>query len=110
MDDAPLPSIVRAVTRGRGRRGHKDPAGWIGVRAQLLTYLAVGKPLVWLEGVRELPADKRTRMIAEACDAVLRGGLPSHEADAACAETWQRWCRLSDVAACERVRQMTDVR
>jgi hypothetical protein len=47
-------------------------------------------------------------MMAEACDAVLRNGLPSHEADVVCVETWQRWCRLSDVAACERVRQMRE--
>jgi hypothetical protein len=44
-------------------------------------------------------------MLGEACDAVLRGGLPSHEADAVCTETWQRWCGLRDVAACERLRQ-----
>jgi hypothetical protein len=106
MDDIPIPSIVRALTLGRGRRGHKDPAAWVHLRAQLLTYLADGKPLVWLAGVRELPTDRRRRMIAEACDAVLRSGLPSHEADRVCSETWQRWCRLRDVAACERVRRM----
>jgi hypothetical protein len=50
---------------------------------------------------------QRTRLIAEACDAVLHSRLPSHEADVACREVWRRWCSYRMPAACERVRQMT---
>ena len=106
MDEAPLPAILDAVAAGRGRRGWKDPVAWSRLRAQLLTSLFAGHPLIWLAGVRELRSDERVRLISEACDAVLRGGRPSAEADAVCRETWQRWCRLSDRAACERVRRM----
>jgi hypothetical protein len=106
METDPIPSIVAAIARGRGRRGWKDPAAWIRLHAQLLTFLSLGQPLVWLDGMRERSAEEQTRLIGEACDAVLRGDLPSHEADAACAETWRRWCGLRDVAACKRVRRM----
>jgi hypothetical protein len=107
METDPLPSIVAAIARGRGRRGWKDPAAWIRFRAQLLSALALGHPLVWLKGVRDLPADEVTRLTGEACDAVLRGGGGSPEADAACADTWRRWCRYSHPVACARVRRLT---
>jgi hypothetical protein len=110
MADDPIPSILAAVYQVRDRRGWKDPEGWTRPRAQLLAFLYLGQPLVWLEGVRELPVDQRTRLIGEACDAVLRSGRSSHEADVVCRELWRRWCRLRDGEACERVRRMTDVR
>jgi hypothetical protein len=50
METDPLPSIVAAIARGRGRRGWKDPAAWVRFRAQLLSALALGHPLVWLKG------------------------------------------------------------
>jgi hypothetical protein len=105
METDPLPSIVAAIAQGRGRRGWKDPAAWVRFRAQLLSALALGEPLIWLDGVREVSADEITRLTGEACDAVLRGGGESPEADAACAATWRRWCGLRDVAACKRVRR-----
>jgi hypothetical protein len=107
METDPIPSIVAAIARGRGRRGWKDPAVWIRFRAQLLSALALGHPLVWLDGVRELPADEVTRLTGEACDAVLRGGGDSPEADVVCAPTWRRWCRYSHGAACARMRRLT---
>jgi hypothetical protein len=107
METDPLPSIVAAIARGRGRRGWKDPAAWVRFRAQLLSALALGHPLVWLEGMREFPADEVTRLTGEAGDAVLRGGVDSAEADAACAATWRRRCRYHHPAACERVRLAT---
>jgi hypothetical protein len=55
METDPLPSIVAAIARGRGRRGRKDPATWVRVRAQLLSALALGHPLVWLEGCGTYP-------------------------------------------------------
>jgi hypothetical protein len=105
METDPIPSIRVAIARGRGRRGWKDPAAWVRFRAQLLSALALGHPLVWLEEVRELPAGEITRLTGEACDAVLRGGGESSEADAACADTWRRWCRYHHPAACARVRR-----
>jgi hypothetical protein len=108
MDEPPIPSIQVAVARGRGRRGWKDPVGWIHRRAQILSSLANGHPLVWLDGIREMSADELTRLIGESCDAVLRGGEPSPEADAVCAATWGRWCGLGDIAACERLRRWHD--
>jgi hypothetical protein len=59
-DCEPIGSIHVAIHRGRGRRGWKDPAHWTRLRAQLLTFLALGEPLVWLERVRVLaPAASR---------------------------------------------------
>jgi hypothetical protein len=107
METDPLPAIVAAIARGRGRRGWKDPATWVRFRAQLLSALALGHPLVWLAGMPDLPADEVTRLTGEACDAVLRGGSDSPEADAACADTWRRWCRYQHPAACARVRRLT---
>lgn len=42
MDDTPLASIALAVALGRGRRGANYPAGWIRLRALLLTAPALG--------------------------------------------------------------------
>ena len=99
MEEPPIPSIMRAMTLGRGRRGHNDPGAWIRLRAQVLSFLALGQPLVWLDGVRTMTDAQRTRLIAEAGDAVLQSRLPSLEADAACEEVWQCWSSYCMMAA-----------
>jgi hypothetical protein len=105
MDPTPLPSISAAVAYGRGRRGWKDPRTWIRHRAQLLTalYAGIGRDQI----VADLGVDPRDldRLIAESCDAVLRGRVESCEADAVCAETWKRWCGPGNPEACRRLQQ-----
>ena len=105
MDQKPLSSIATAIASGRGRRGWKDPSPWIRHRAQLLTALYDGISRAQL--VTDLGVDSKDleRLIAESCDAVLRGGVDSPEADAVCAETWRRWCGPGNPEACRRLRQ-----
>ena len=90
MDHTPHPSIVAAIAYGRGRRGWKDPAPWIRFRAQLLAALYDGISRTHL--ARDLGVDSQSleQLIAESCDAVLRGGMESPEADIARAETCRR--------------------
>ena len=90
MDHTPLPSISAAIAYGRGRRGWKDPAPWIRYRAQLLTALAQGLTRAKLAKTLGVDSQSLERLIAESCDAVLRGGMESPEADVACAQTWRR--------------------
>ena len=110
MDHTPLPSIAAAVAYGRGRRGWKDPAPWIRYRAQLLTALAEGTSRAHLARDLAVVPQDLERLIAEACDAVLRGGLESPEADVACAQTWRRWCGPGNPEACRRLRQQVTER
>ena len=104
MDGRPLPSIATAVAYGRGRRGWKDPKAWIRHRAQLLTALYTGVCRAQL--VTELHGHSQNleRLIAESCDAVLRGRMESLEADVVCTEIWKRWCGPGNPEACRRLR------
>jgi hypothetical protein len=104
MDAKPIPSIAAAIAYGRGRRGWKDPAPWIRYRAQLLTALYEGISRAQLAADLALAPQNLERLIAEACDAVLRGRVESPEADVACAETWRRWCGPGNPEACRRGR------
>jgi hypothetical protein len=104
-DREPIVSIHVAIHRGRGRRGWKDPARWTRLRAQLLSALSRDESVRLLDGLHDVSDAERTRLINESCDAVLRGGGESPEADAVCARSRRSWCRYSHVAACERVRR-----
>ena len=105
MDHTPLPSIAAAIAYGRGRRGWKDPAPWIRYRAQLLTALYEGISQAQLASTLGVDRQSLELLIAESCDAVLRGGMESPEADVACAATWRRWCGPGNPEACRRLRQ-----
>ena len=105
MDATPIPSIATAVAYGRGRRGWKDPKSWIRHRAQLLTALHAGIRRDQIVADLSVDPQDLNRLIAESCDAVLRGRVESREADAVCAETWKRWCGPGNPEACRRLRE-----
>jgi hypothetical protein len=72
----------------------------------MLTALYQSLPRARLATDLDLRPQQVTRLIAEACDAVLRGGGESVAADGVCAATWQGWCRGRDIDACERRHQL----
>jgi hypothetical protein len=118
MEIAPLPSILEAVERGRGRRGNRGmrvPEAWVAadrgvragawswMRAVVLTLLGEG----WSYQVvaDELAVSRRRvgQLCSEACDAVLRTPASSPEAEGACARIWRSWCdRSGEVEVCAR--------
>lgn len=103
MEDALNPGLVAAIAAGRGERGRTIPEAWIRHRACILTAAQSGLTRARLGGAVGLSEYQATKMLAEGCDAVLRGGLPSPEADRACAERWRLACARGDAAACTRL-------
>ena len=103
MDDNPNPSILAAVEAGRGHRGGTKPEAWVRHRARLLTLALSGLTRVRLGGILGVSGGHAATLTAEACDAVLRGGRRSTEAEAACRDLWRRWCDRGDDLACDRV-------
>lgn len=102
MDDDPIPSILAAVAAGGGRRP-VSPA-WTRQCAQVLSALYEGLTGGRAAQVLALDGPQLRRLVLAACDAVLRGGAASSEADEVCAEAFRRWCDVGDLAACERLR------
>jgi hypothetical protein len=105
MDAEPLPSILAAIEAGRGQRGRGSRQEWSYYRARILTAAQAGLTGVRLAGGFGISRRRASLLLAEACDAVLRGGAASAEADAVCADNWQRWCQRGDAVACVRLRR-----
>lgn len=105
MDDEPLPSIVAAIAAGRGERGTQgtSPEAWVRRRARILSAAQAGLVRARLGGAVGLSEYQTSKLLAQGCDAVLRGGVPSPEADRACAERWRLACRHGDADACTRL-------
>ena len=110
MDHPIEPSIFASIDQGRGQRGQrgqrggKDPQAWSRHRAQLLTAASQGLETRQIAGAFGISKVQVRTLVAEACDAVLRGGAASAAADAVCTERWRNWCELGDTEACGRVR------
>jgi hypothetical protein len=104
MDD-PSPALLAAIEAGRGQRSPQAPQAWSRHRARVLTAVQQGIGRVRIAGQFGVGVGQLRVLIAEACDAVLRGGAASDEADAVCAAQWQRWCDGGDGVACERVQR-----
>jgi hypothetical protein len=105
MDAEPIPSVLTAIEAGRGRRGWGSRQEWSRYRARILSAVHTGLPLVRVAGALGVSAQHLGLLVAEACDAVLRGGAASGEAEAVCGARWQRWCAHGDDAACVRLRR-----
>ncbi len=101
----PIDSILRAVEQGRGPRGRRRAAAWSRYRALVLSYAYSGLLQVRIGGLLGISATHLSTLIGEACDAVLRGGAASAEADVVCINRWQGWCLGGDSVACERVQR-----
>jgi hypothetical protein len=108
MKDEPNPAILAAVEAGRGEQGGTTPAAWVRLRARVLTAAQAGLTRARLGGELGLSEYQATKLLAEGCDAVMRGEQACPEADRACAERWRRACHRGDQAACARGRQMAE--
>jgi hypothetical protein len=102
MAREPLASIVAAIAHGRGSRGEDTIPEWTLHRALVLSSLWRGLTRARIGGQLGISAQQVTLLTAEACEAVLRGGAASPEAEAVCARRWQRWCDRGDRTACDR--------
>jgi hypothetical protein len=111
-DSADLPeppgyaALVNAIDAGRTGRGRASGA-WSPLRAFVLGFAAQGLLRVRIAGLLGISTQRITQLREEGCEAVLRGGLASPEADIACTAQWQRWCQRGDAAACARAQGMT---
>jgi hypothetical protein len=120
MDDTVNPSILAAIERGRAGRGRSvglrsvldasaprtGAAAWARVRALVLTWVGEGYPRAVIGDELGVGTERVGQLRSEGCDAVLRGGGDSAEADVACAVVWQWWCeQRADQVACERLRR-----
>ena len=100
-------ALVKAIEAGRAGRGHPG-GGWAETRALVLGYMAQGMVRARIGGILGRSTPRITQLREEGCEAVLRGGEASPEADAACGELWRRWCKeRADAAACGRVERIT---
>jgi hypothetical protein len=108
-NEAPLPpadaAILEAIERGRAGRGGRTGQAWSNLRALVLAYAAQGMLRARIGGMLGISTQRVTQLREEGCDAVLRGGMPSPRADAACADRWRRWCAGGDAEACARVER-----
>ena len=89
MDQPIEPSILDAIEQGRGQRGRRAPQTWSRHRAQLLTAAHQGMARVRIAGVFGLSQKQVSRLVSDACDAVVRGGAVSAAADTVCAARWR---------------------
>lgn len=103
MDTEPLPSILAAIEQGRGNRSGPKAKGWSRYRAQVLSHLASGLAHGRIAGTFGVSVQQLRLLLAEGCDAVVRGGAVSADADAVCAGKWRDWCARGDAAACARL-------
>jgi hypothetical protein len=120
MDDTVNQSILAAIEQGRAGRGRSvglrsvldasaprtGAATWTRVRALVLTWLGEGYSRAVVGEELGVGTERVGQLQAEGCDAVLRGGASSADADRACAPVWQWWCeQRTDQVACERLRR-----
>jgi hypothetical protein len=105
MEYEPAPALLAAIAAGRGQRSPQAPQAWSRHRARVLTAAQQGIGRVRIAGEFGVGVGHLRALIAEACDAVLRGGAASEEADAVCADQWQRWCDGGDDVACVRLQR-----
>ncbi len=105
MDIEPSPALLAAVEAGRGQRGRGSRQEWSRYRARILSAVQAGLPLVRVAGALGVSAQQLSLLLAEACDAILRGGAASDEAEAVCGAKWQRWCGHGDDVACVRLQR-----
>jgi hypothetical protein len=84
MDDDPSPALLAAVEAGRGLRSPHAPQAWSRHRARVLTAMQQGDMRVRIAGALGVSTQQLGLLMAEACDAVLRGGAASEEAEAVC--------------------------
>jgi hypothetical protein len=110
--EAPLPpayeTLRAAIERGRAGRGGRAGPAWSRLRALVLAYAAQGMLRARIGGILGVSTQRVTQLREEGCDAVLRGGSESPQAEAACADRWRRWCAAGDAAACARLRRMAE--
>lgn len=106
METDSSPSIIAAIAAGRGKRNPSAAEAWVLHRARVLTAIQSGFTLGRIGGNLGLSASHLQTLVAEACDAVLRGGLASEEAEAVCLGRWRSWCNRGDTAVCDRLRKM----
>lgn len=104
MDDDPSPALLAAVEAGRGQRGRLAPEDWVVHRARVLALVARGLTYARVGGALGLSATRVRELVAEACEAILRGGGSGVEA-VVCRETWRRWCQQGDTDACQHQPQ-----
>jgi hypothetical protein len=101
-------SLFEAVEQGRHGRGRHGATEWSRVRALVLQELGRGLTRARVGGMLGLSSQRVTQLREEGCEAALRGGAPSVEAEHACVQTWERWClSRGDEAACQRIRRAT---
>ena len=104
MKDDIKPSLFTAVEEGRHGRGRNGAEEWSRIRALVLGEFARGLTRARIGGTIGLSSQRVTQLREEGCEAVLRGGVASHEADRACIAVWSRWCQSrGDREACQRL-------
>jgi hypothetical protein len=75
----------------------------------MLTLAARGLPLSRIGGELGMSLSEVNRLVAEGCEAVLRGGLASPDAERVCGRRWRGWCRRrGDTDACTRLLRPAD--
>jgi hypothetical protein len=100
-------ALLEAVERGRAGRIESRAREWAHVRALVLALTFQGLSRVRIGGSLSLSTQRITQLREEACEAVLRGGAESLEADTVCAATWTRWCEVhGDADAFQRVQSI----
>ncbi len=118
MDVEPLPGVLAAIERGRGRRGSRGPrlpedwvpadlnqhsGGWSWLRAIVLTMRSEGWSYQVIAEALGISRARVGQLASEACDAVVRTPATSPEAEAACQGIWRWWCnQRGDEAVCAR--------
>jgi hypothetical protein len=103
-------SLIEAVEQGRHGRGRNGTEEWSRVRALVLQELGRGLTRARVGGMLGLSSQRVTQLREEGCEAVLRGGADSHDAEQACASTWERWCMSrGDEGACNRLKRVAAV-
>lgn len=94
-------TMLEAIEQGRAGRG-RSGRRWSESRAFVLASAAQGQMRARIGGTLGLSSQRVTQLREEGCDAVLRGGAASAEAEQVCAPQWRRWCARGDADACAR--------